>query len=437
MMKPKQAFRIARKIYAVSVVLSTPLLRLHQWRRARRGKEDQFRIGEREGIPSLGRPEGKLIWFHCASVGESMAVLPVIEKILAAAPDTSVLMSTGTVTSARLMEERFPKRVFHQYAPLDHPGWVRKFLDHWKPDGAIWVESEFWPNTLCEVNRRSIPLMLVNARVSNASYMRWKQLPSIIEGILGCFDICLAQTKLDARHLSDLGARQVVVHGNLKLGAAPLPVNEEALATLNGSLLERPRWLVSSSHNGEELIAAHIHEKLASRFPDLVTIIVPRHPSRGMIIADMLREKGIQIAVRSHDDELTADTPVYIADTMGELGLFYRACDIVFMGKSLVQPGGGQNPFEPAMLGCAVLFGPNMGNFMELSEAMQVAGAARQVTDAEMLCQEVAGLIDNPAMMMNRKRASLKFCANAENIVDDTASRIEALMIPDYQIKPT
>ncbi len=354
-----------------------------------------------------------------------MAALPVVEKLLAAAPDTSVLMTTGTITSARLMEERLPERAFHQYAPLDHPGWVRKFLDHWKPDAAIWVESEFWPNTLYELKRRSIPLMLANGRVSTKSYNRWKRVPGIIKGILECFDICLAQTKLDAGHLSELGASQVVVHGNLKLGAAPLPVNEDALGALNGSLADRPRWLVSSSHEGEEEIAAQIHVELASLFPNIVTIIVPRHPNRGSAIAGMLSEKGIQTAVRSRGDELTAETSIYIGDTMGELGLFYRVCDIVFMGKSLILPGGGQNPFEPARLGCAVLFGPNMENFVELSDEMQAAGAAMQITDAEMLCEEVAHLLSDPVSRRNRKRRAVEFCTGAENIIEDTVLRIK------------
>ena len=426
-MKPDQVFSFSSKIYSAGIILATPLLRFHLWRRVRHGKEDPSRVREREGISSFTRPKGELIWFHCASVGESMAILPVAQKMLEVSSDASVLVTTGTTSSARLMADRLPTRAHHQYAPLDHPQWIRRFLDHWKPDVAIWVESEFWPNTLQALKQRSVPLMLVNGRVSGESYNRWKKVPGIIGGILGCFDICLAQTDMDARHLSDLGARKVVIHGNLKLAAPPLPVEEEALKTLDDSLTDRPRWLVSSSHDGEELIAAEIHDHLTSQFPNLVTIIVPRHPSRGAAIYDLLRENGLQVAMRSRGDDLTNDTAIYIADTMGELGLFYRACDIVFMGKSLVQPGGGQNPFEPAKLGCAVLYGPNMGNFVELADAMQTAGAAAMVAGAEMLCQEVSCLLGDANERANRSRMAVTFCSSAENIIDDTVSRINDL----------
>jgi len=427
-MNSSQVFGFSRRLYATAVVLGAPLLRLHQRSRARRGKEDVDRREEREGLPSVVRPVGKVVWFHCASVGESVAALPVIEKLLRDHVDLSVLMTTGTVTSARLMADRLPDRAIHQYAPLDHSGWVGRFLDHWKPDAAVWVESEFWPNTLWALKQRSIPVMLVNGRISQDSYTRWKRVSPIIRGILGCFDVCLAQTEQDARHLVDLGAREVALHGNLKLGAEALPVEQEALTTLRDALHDRPRWLVSSSHEGEEEIAARVHTTLADRFPSLLTIIVPRHPARGTDIASQLRDMGLTVSVRSEGETLSQETSVYIADTMGELGLFYRVCKIVFMGKSLIQPGGGQNPFEPMKLGCATIFGPNMGNFEELSEAMVSAKAAIGVLDINALEVAVAELLENPDSLAGKQRMASEFCAQCDSIIDDTVLKIEHLM---------
>lgn len=421
-------FGIVRKIYAASSVLASPFLLYHLKRRSRSGKEDESRLAEREGVAAIPRPVGRLVWFHCASVGESLAALPVVEKLLVQSPDMSVLLTTGTTTSAQLMAERLPERSYHQYVPYDHPVWIKRFLNHWKPDAAIWVESEFWPNTLCALKQKTIPLMLVNGRVSYRSYRRWRKAPSIIRGILGCFNICLAQTEQDAEYLRNLGARNVVAHGNLKLGVAPLLADQDALSVFEKTVADRPCWLMSSTHEGEEEIGIAIHQKLVTQFPSLLTIIVPRHPGRGDAISASLKEYGLTVTQRSHRDGLTSDTSVYLADTLGELGLFYRACDIVFMGKSLVSPGGGQNPFEPAKLGCAVLFGPHMGNFVSLSEAMLSAGAARQVANADALCQEISNLLNAPNELDSRKKASIAFCDQAEDIIEDTVLRIRALM---------
>ncbi len=417
-------FDLSRRLYATAIKLGMPLLRAYQSRRIQRGKEDPARILEREGIASRPRPGGQIVWIHGASVGEALAALPVIQSLVEQSPDTSVVLTTGTVSSASVLKTRLPERTIHQFSPLDNPAWVQAFLAHWKPTAVVWIESEFWPNTLWSIHQLAIPLILMNGRVSERSYARWQRFPGIIGGILSCFDLCLAQSAEDARRLSYLGAPKVIDHGNLKLGAPPLPVDQDTLDTLLSRVVARPRWLASSTHDGEEIMAAEVHENLARDISGLITFVVPRHPERGPAIAQTLRERGLNVALRSAGDLPEAQTAIYIADSVGELGLFYRLCDIVFMGKSLVSPGGGQNPFEAAKLKRAVLFGPNMGNFVDLSAHMLACNAAHQVQNTDALHRELRRLLANPELIKTRATAADTFCCESANIIDDAVSII-------------
>ncbi len=221
------------RLYAAFIELSGPALELYLRRRRRAGKEDMERFAERHGVPSLPRPAGFLIWFHAASVGESMSMLRLIERVLAERPNASVLVTTGTVTSARMVADRLGDRAVHQYVPVDRRAWVERFLDHWRPDCAIWIESEIWPNLLLGITRRGIPAALVNARMSARSYARWKLFPNSIRRLLGTFDLCLSQTAAEAVRLEQLGARDVRYLGHLKYAAEPLPYDPAALAELS------------------------------------------------------------------------------------------------------------------------------------------------------------------------------------------------------------
>lgn len=417
-------FRSARSIYSAAVTLAIPLLRFHLESRCRRGKENPLRIKEREGIASKSRPDGPVIWIHAASVGESISVLPLIEKLLAHDPDMSLLLTTGTLTSADLMEKRLPERVIHQFVPMDIHHWCDRFLDHWKPSLVVWVESEFWPNILCEVKKRHIPLVLLNGRISPQSYRRWQKCRWFIAGILANFDICLAQSEEDARYISNLGGENVIHLGNLKLAAPALPVEENTLASLQGRIQGRPRWLLSSSHPGEEEIVLDVHQELTKHFPDILTVIAPRHPERGGSITLASRAKGLNTRQRSAGELPEQDTAIYVADTVGELGLFYRLCPTVLMGKSMLTPGGGQNPYEPAALGCTVIFGPNMDNFVKLSREMIDANVAFQVADQNHLLEHLITLLNSPTLLEARAAKAKAFCARSETIIDNTASVI-------------
>lgn len=423
-MRFSPAYIISRFLYSSVIFLAMPLLNLHLRRRIILGKEDPDRIDERKGVASVARPPGSIIWFHAASVGESLSAIPVIECLLKRTDNVTVLLTTGTVTSARLMHERLPQGAIHQFVPLDHASWIQKFLDHWQPSAVIWLESEFWPNTLYTVKKNSIPLILLNGRVSQRSHNQWKKAPWIIRNMLSCFDICLAQASEDARHLTDLGARNVINRGNIKLGAPALPVDEKQLGILSKKIKGRQRWLLSSTHDGEEAMAASIHRTLREKFPDILTFIAPRHPERGPIIAEQMRNKGLNVGLRSAGDQPQKNMDIYIADTIGELGLFYRLCDIVFMGKSLIKPGGGQNPFEAARLNCVVLFGPNMSNFKELSATMIQAGAAFQVEDSRGLERKVSQILSSPQNMATYKSAVRNYCQVSDSVIEDSVTEI-------------
>jgi len=366
-------------LYRMATTLGGPLIRLYLNMRLKRGKEDPARFQERLGRASVPRPDGKVVWMHAASVGESLSILPLVERVLSDFPGWSVLVTTGTVTSARLMTDRLPKGAVHQYVPVDRVSYVRRFLEHWRPDLALWVESEFWPNLVIETRASAVPMVVLNGRMSESSFKGWRKNRAMIKRLLSAFPLVLAQSEKDGQRFHTLGAKTVNVVGNLKYAAGALPVDQAALTKIQDAVKSRPLWLAASTHRGEETICGRVHNMLKADHPDLLTVIVPRHPDRGETVAAELKGLGLSVARRAADEAIT-DHEIYVADTMGELGLFYRLCDIVFMGKSLVD-GGGQNPIEPSQLSCALIFGKDMSNFEEISSTLARAGAARWVND--------------------------------------------------------
>ena len=384
------------RCYAALATLAAPALRPWLCRRARRGKEVAARLREREGIDATPRPPGTLIWLHAASVGESVSILPV----LSALPEhVQVLLTTGTVTSAALMERRLPElglqhRVRHRFAPLDVPRWAARFLDHWRPDAAGFVESEVWPNLLAACRVRGIPVMLVNARISPRSFARWSRRPALARDIFAGFAVAQAQSPAIAERLRALGAPRVLGQGNLKFAAPPLPHDAAELDRLRALLAHRPVWLAASTNAGEEALLMPVHDALAARIPGLLTIIVPRHPERAPEIAALAAPRPL--ARRSLGQDPPAAAGIWLADTLGELGLFYRLAGLAFVGRSLV-PLGGQNPIEPALLGCAVAVGPHTFNFPEAVEMLEQAGALVRVADAAALEGWVGAMLADPA----------------------------------------
>lgn len=406
---------------------AAPALALWLHRRERLGKEDGARLGERRGIAGLPRPPGPLAWLHAASVGEAMSVLPLIARLRARWPRVTILVTSGTVTSAQLLAGRLPAGCLHQYAPLDVPDWIARFLDHWRPDAVLWVESELWPNTIAELRRRKLPLALVNARLSPRSFARWRAAAPLLHAPVDAFELCLAQDDATASRLSALGAPRVQCLGNLKFDAEPLPVDPAKLAALRGAIQDRPVWLAASVQPGEAAAIIAAHRMISARHKRLLTIIVPRHVPRGGEIAAACRAAGLAAAQRSDGQAPDSRVDVYVADTMGELGLFYTLAPVAFIGGSLV-PHGGQNALEAARLDTAVVFGPHMHNFAEVAAALLAAGGSAQAADADGLGAAVARLLDDPAAAAAQAAAGRRVADSGRGTVERVADALAPLL---------
>jgi 3-deoxy-D-manno-octulosonic-acid transferase len=386
---------VVGSIWAGVTSLASPALRVLLRYRARRGKEIADRLPERRGIDSTPRPTGRLLWLHAASVGESVSILPVIKSLASLSSDLTVLLTTGTITSCRLLEQRLPsmkldKYVLHRFVPLDVPAWVGRFLDHWQPDAAGFVESELWPNILTSCRKRAIPVMLINARMSARSYARWARAPWAAQVVIGGFAHIHARGEEDAARLRALGASRIELLGDLKLAACPLTVDIAKLREMSKLLAGRPIFLAASTHPGEEALVQIVHDTLRANHPGLLTIIVPRHPERGPELSGALKAPSRQ------GGQLPPIEGVWIADTLGELGLWYRLSHVAFIGRSLIAPGGGQNPLEPARLSCCIASGPFISNFLDHVTLLQKAGALEVVSDVGALAKFVNDMLSDP-----------------------------------------
>jgi 3-deoxy-D-manno-octulosonic-acid transferase len=413
---------------AVTTALVPPVRAYLLWR-CRQGKEDRARLGERLGFPSANRTSEPLVWVHAASVGEAVSVLGLIARLREDRPALQLLMTTGTVAAARLMRERLPTGVLHQFVPVDAPRAVERFLDHWRPDLALWVESELWPNLVLATQRRGVPMVLVNGRLSAGSEARWRLIPGLIHPVLSAFALCLAQDQVQAERFRRLGAPRVASVGDLKAAAAPLGANPETLSLLRRYIDGRPVWLAASTHGGEEELVAAAHARIAATQPRLLTIIAPRHPTRGVGIATMLASQGLRVSRRSAGEPIDGNTEVYLADTMGELGVFFRLAGIAFIGGSLVAKGG-HNPFEAARLDCAILHGPDMRNCAGMAGALDQAGGALTVENAESLAAAVSRLLADPHERATRAKAAARAAAESAGALDAVLDQLAPWLDP-------
>lgn len=395
--------------------------------RASKGKEERGRHGERYGVASVARPTGPLIWVHAASVGETSAVTPLVEAIVDMG--IHVVLTTGTVTSAKMVQERLGERVIHQYVPLDLKPAVDRFLAHWQPDLAIICESEIWPMTILELGTRRVPQVLVNGRLSDRSFANWHKRPSIAEALFENLAHVVAQSEVDGERFRALGARPVTVSGNLKVDTAVPPVNNAELASMHRMIGSRKTWAAISTHQGEEEIVAQVHHMLKARHRDLLTIIVPRHPDRALEIAAEIEKMGMKVALRSRGDQITPDTDIYLGDTIGDMGLYLRLTEIAFVGRSLTAQGG-QNPLEPAMLKSAILSGRNVQNFRDSYQRLIKNGGAKLVRDKDMLAGAVNYLFNNPAERQVMIEAGLKTVEDMRGSLTRTMTALEPFIQP-------
>jgi 3-deoxy-D-manno-octulosonic-acid transferase len=403
--------RVYRKLSAAVMPLTPALIK----RRMKQGKEDPARIGERRGMSKDIRPHGPLVWIHGASVGEVLAAAALIEKLRAL--KIRILLTSGTVTSAAIVAKRFPADIIHQYVPYDSPRYVARFLDHWRPSLALFIESDLWPNLILSSAARRLPMVLINGRMSHRSFPRWRRIAGTISALLGRFEVCLAQSQMDAERFTALGSRNVVTTGNLKFDVPAPPADPAKLERLMTVTRGRPIIVAASTHPGEEEILLQVHRTLAGFFPSLLSVLVPRHPGRGEAIARTISASGLHVALRSREELPTATTDIYIADTMGELGLFYRLAPIVFMGGSLVEHGG-QNPIEAVKLGASIVHGPHVFNFTDVYEALDSAGGARRADTVEALVKQLGQLLADPA-------ARDMLAGAAERVVDQLGGALD------------
>lgn len=404
-------------LYRAATRVGYPLIAAYLAVRKARGKEDLARFGERMGYASVPRPAGKLVWLHGASVGETLSMLPLIDKIRETYPAVNILVTSGTVTSAQLMEKRLAGKAVHQYVPVDCVPQATRFVDHWKPDLALWFESEFWPNLLSVISARKIPLVLLNGRVSDRSLRRWEKMPKFSRQIQSMFVKSFGQTEEDADRLRRIGAKNTACVGNIKFAAAPLPVDENELSRLRSQIGGRPCWTAGSTHAGEEAQVADVHANVKKDVKGLLTVLAPRHPNRADEIEAMLKRSGLVVARRSRKEDVAPETDVYLADTIGEMGLFYRLGAAAFVGGSLV-PFGGQNIIEPARLGKAVLCGKYMMNFREIAARAEQAGALTVVEDDGALADVLTDLLTDKVLLDTKQRAALAFATAESNVLE-------------------
>jgi 3-deoxy-D-manno-octulosonic-acid transferase len=407
--------------YRMATAVLEPLATLVLRQRAKRGKEDSGRLNERLGRPSVPRPPGRLVWFHGASVGESLSLLPLVEALARDRPEVILLVTSGTVTAAALLARRLPPGAIHQYVPVDAPGAARRFLTYWRPTAAVFVESELWPNLLLEAKARGCRLALLGARVSQKSAAGWSRVPAAARAMFGAFDLIMAQDAASCVRFETLGAK-VAGEVDLKQAAAPLPCDEADLNTLQSAIGERPVLLAASTHPGEEEMIAQAYRALAA--PSALLIVAPRHPARGEAIAGRLRDMGLTVARRSAAEPLTSATQVYLADTLGELGLFFRLARAVVMGGSLIGGVGGHNPLEPARLALPVITGVDIANFREVYAGLIDAGGAVTAADQPALNAAVAELMGDPR---NARRMGLLAKAHAVHGGETLAAALAAL----------
>jgi 3-deoxy-D-manno-octulosonic-acid transferase len=417
---------LSLRLYRGVSAALTPAAGILIRQRLKQGKEDAARIDERKGISALARPPGPLVWVHGASVGEILAAAALIEHLRAMG--ISIVLTSGTATSAGIASRRFPPGVIHQFIPYDSPRFVARFLDHWQPSFGLFIESDLWPNLVMASNERRIPIIIINGRMSPRSYRRWKKAPRTIGALLGAFDMCLAQSDGDADRFASLGSPHVFTTGNLKFDEPPPSGDPVKLDRLNAMVRGRPIVVAASTHPGEDEILIDAHRRLANYFTALLTIIVPRHPQRGADIEALVEQAELRPALRSRGELPTAQTDIYVADTMGELGLFYRMTPVVFMGGSLVEHGG-QNPIEAIKLGAAVVHGPHVTNFADTYEQLDNHGGARMVENSEMLVRQIGQWLADDPERQRASAAGLKVVRSLGGALDRTLAALEPYLL--------
>lgn len=415
-------------LYSILTILAQPFLKLYLASRLRQGKEDPKRYKERLGIINLTRPKGTLLWMHAASVGEINLIIPIINEFYKIFPNINFLITTVTTSSATIFANAKLPNAVHQYFPVDTPKITKKFLNHWQPNLAIFAESELWPNILITTHNHKVPLILVNARLSNRSFKKWKLFKQSINYLLNLFAVILPATAIDTERFKYFSSTNIHYIGNIKNAAPVISYDSELLELLKNKIEGRHVFVCASTHKGEEAILMEAHLKLKQRFDDLLTIIIPRHISRKHEIENIANKLNLTYLIHSsHKQSLSRDTEIYIVDSIGELGTFYRLAPFAFVGASLMKIGG-HNILEPAKVGCAVITGPNMFNFTEVVDKFINANAITIVQNKADLIQKVISLFENPDILEQLQHKALEISQQQNNVIQETIGFIAELL---------
>ncbi len=415
-------------IYRALTSLSAPALERMTQNRLRAGKEHPERFTERFGQTSVGRPLGKLMWLHGSSIGESLSILPLLNTLQARLPDWHFMVTTATLTAADVMAQRLPQNVIHQFVPWDHPKWVAKFLDHWRPDAVVWLESELWPNMLHEFSERKIPAGLVNARMRPKTFERWRVAKPLAGKMLSAFAFILVGARDYIHSFKELGGRNIRYIGSLKFGAKALPFDAQKLSDLKTQIGARPVIGFLQTHPTEEHLAGEAFLELKKSVPDLLAIVAPRKNTRGAEIKSELSGMGLNVALRTAHEKIAPETDIYVADTIGEMGLWYSLCPLVVIGGSFI-PHGGQNPIEGTHFGTGIIYGPYMFNFPELCAVLEEGGAARMVPTRDALAQSVSELLKQPEKLSAMRSASAALAEQNHAVIDAYAEEVMAILV--------
>jgi len=395
-------------------------------RRVKSGKEDETRVSERRGIASLPRPDGRLIWMHGASVGETSMLLPLIRRLLEEDTALHILMTSGTMTSAKMMADRLPDRAFHQMVPLDGPSFVERFLAHWQPNLAVWAESEIWPNLVLQTKASDAKMALINARMNQSSVNRWRAKRKFARQVFSTFDVILPADTLTHNALKFLGGNVISEIGNLKTAAPALDFDAEQSLKLKEAIGDRPVWLAASTHPPEEADVLKAHISGPGQKANALLLWMPRHPERGDELAALCA--GHDIALRSKNEPVTDHTNIYIMDTLGEMGLALDLADVAFVGGSLHESLTGHNPLEPARASVPILTGPHVGSFTELYAELFKHNAAMRVTSAKTLEKSVSALIKDRAAARQMASRAKSLAEESDKVLAYTLSELRALL---------
>ncbi|ENN92664.1 lipid IV(A) 3-deoxy-D-manno-octulosonic acid transferase [Bartonella schoenbuchensis] len=418
--------RIALSIYRIVGSCSRPIVPFYLFCRTMCGKEERGRQNERLGKSHKVRPQSPLIWFHAASIGETLSLFPLINYILSL--KINVLLTTSTVTSSTLVKKHFGDRLIHQYAPLDLESAVCRFISNWKPDLVLTCESEIWPLRIKTLAKMRIPQILVNARMSEHSFKAWQKRLPLAKHIFKHIDMVICQSQKDVAYYHALGVKSVALSGNLKTDVVPI-VNQSLVTRYCNAIGNRPVWAAISTHEGEEKIVFEVHKILKNYWPDLLTIVVPRHPERSEDVIKACSDKGLHFVRRSRHAVPDANTDILLGDTIGEVGLFLRLSKVAFIGKSLCGYGG-HNPLELALLGVAILTGPHVANFRDIFEHFLSRDAAFVVEDTAQLALQVQKLLKDEILRQEMANKAYEIATDMAGALERTLKLLDPFLQP-------